>query len=101
ARSAGEGADHPGARDGRWQQEPRRATAGPHASYPLLADGAPRAPQARRGRRERRGRRGRGGRRRTRMNLIRGLLFDNIGLKLVALLVAVLVYLNVYTDRPA
>jgi len=35
------------------------------------------------------------------MNLLRGLLFDNIGLKLVALLMAVLVYLNVYTDRPA
>ena len=35
------------------------------------------------------------------MNLLRGLLFDNIGLKLVALLIAVLVYLNVYTDRPA
>jgi hypothetical protein len=35
------------------------------------------------------------------MNVIRGLLFDNLGLKLVALLLAVLVYLNVYTDRPA
>jgi YbbR domain-containing protein len=35
------------------------------------------------------------------MNLIRGLIFDNLGLKLVALLLAVLVYLNVYTDRPA
>ncbi len=35
------------------------------------------------------------------MNLIRGLLFDHLGLKLVALLMAVLVYLNVYTDRPA
>ena len=35
------------------------------------------------------------------MNLIRGLLFDNLGLKLVALLLALLVYLNVYTDRPA
>ncbi len=35
------------------------------------------------------------------MNLIRGLLFDNLGLKLIALLMAVLVYLNVYTDRPA
>ena len=34
------------------------------------------------------------------MNLIRGLLFDNLGLKLVALLLAVVVYLNVYTDRP-
>ena len=35
------------------------------------------------------------------MSLLRGLLFDNLGLKLVALLLAVLVYLNVYTDRPA
>lgn len=35
------------------------------------------------------------------MSLIRGLLFDNLGLKLVALLMALLVYLNVYTDRPA
>ncbi len=35
------------------------------------------------------------------MNVIRGLLFDNLGLKLVALLIAVLVYLNVYTDRSA
>lgn len=35
------------------------------------------------------------------MNLIRGLLFDHLGLKLVALLMAVLVYLNVYTDRTA
>jgi hypothetical protein len=35
------------------------------------------------------------------MNLLRALLFDNLGLKLVALLLAVLVYLNVYTDRPA
>lgn len=35
------------------------------------------------------------------MNLLRGLLFDNLGLKLVALLLALLVYLNVYTDRPA
>src|SRR5580765_6394291 len=35
------------------------------------------------------------------MNLLRGWLFDNLGLKLVALLLAVLVYLNVYTDRPA
>ena len=34
------------------------------------------------------------------MNLLRGLLFDNIGLKFTALLLAVLVYLNVYTDRP-
>jgi len=35
------------------------------------------------------------------MNLLRSLLFDNLGLKLVALLLALLVYLNVYTDRPA
>ena len=35
------------------------------------------------------------------MSLLRGLLFDNLGLKFVALLLAVLVYLNVYTDRPA
>lgn len=35
------------------------------------------------------------------MNTLRSLVFDNIGLKLVALLLAVLVYLNVYTDRPA
>ena len=35
------------------------------------------------------------------MSLLRGLLFDNLGLKLVALLLAVMVYLNVYTDRPA
>jgi len=35
------------------------------------------------------------------VNTLRGLLLDNLGLKLVALLLAVLVYLNVYTDRPA
>lgn len=35
------------------------------------------------------------------MNLLRGWLFDNLGLKLTALLLAVGVYLNVYTDRPA
>lgn len=35
------------------------------------------------------------------MNYLRGLLFDNLGLKLTALLLAVAVYLNVYTDRPA
>ncbi len=35
------------------------------------------------------------------MNLLRGWLFDNLGIKLVALLLALLVYLNVYTDRPA
>lgn len=35
------------------------------------------------------------------MSLLRGLLFDNLGLKLAALLLALLVYLNVYLDRPA
>lgn len=35
------------------------------------------------------------------MNLLRGWLFDNLGIKLVAILLAMLVYLNVYTDRPA
>lgn len=35
------------------------------------------------------------------MNVLRGWLFDHLGLKLTALLLAVLVYLNVYTDRPA
>lgn len=35
------------------------------------------------------------------MNVLRGWLFDNLGLKLTALLLAMLVYLNVYTDRPA
>ena len=35
------------------------------------------------------------------MSVVRGWLFDNLGLKLVALLLALLVYLNVYTDRPA
>jgi len=34
------------------------------------------------------------------MNYLRGLLFDNLGLKFTALLLAVLVYMNVYTDRP-
>ncbi len=34
------------------------------------------------------------------MSLVRGLLFDNLGLKLVALLLAVVVYLHVYTERP-
>jgi hypothetical protein len=33
------------------------------------------------------------------MNVLRGWLFDNLGLKFAALLLAVLVYLNVYTDR--
>jgi len=35
------------------------------------------------------------------VSVIRGILFDNLGLKFVALLLAVLIYLNVYTDRPA
>src|SRR5690242_20126874 len=35
------------------------------------------------------------------MNVLRGWLFDNLGLKLTALLLALLVYLNVFTDRPA
>lgn len=35
------------------------------------------------------------------MSLLRGLLFENLGLKLAALLLATLVYLNVYLDRPA
>jgi len=35
------------------------------------------------------------------VSLLRGILFDNLGLKFVALLLAVLIYLNVYTDRPA
>src|SRR5262245_56691186 len=34
------------------------------------------------------------------MSFVRGILFDNLGLKFTALLLAVLVYLNVYTDRP-
>jgi len=34
------------------------------------------------------------------MSFVRGLLFDNLGLKLVALLLAVVVYLHVYTERP-
>lgn len=33
------------------------------------------------------------------MNLLRSILFDNIGLKLIALLMALLVYLNAYTER--
>jgi YbbR domain-containing protein len=33
--------------------------------------------------------------------MLRGLLFENLGLKLSALLLALVVYLNVYTDRPA
>lgn len=35
------------------------------------------------------------------MSLLKGWLLDNLGIKLVALLLALLVYLNVYTDRPA
>jgi hypothetical protein len=35
------------------------------------------------------------------MGLLRSLLFDNLGLKLVALLLAFVVYLHVYTERPA
>ena len=35
------------------------------------------------------------------MSLLRGLLFDNLGLKLAALLLALVVYLNVFTERPA
>lgn len=35
------------------------------------------------------------------MGLLRGLLFDNLGLKLTALFLAVLVYLHVFTDRLA
>ena len=35
------------------------------------------------------------------MNVLRGWLLDNLGIKLVALLLALLVYLNVYTDRQA
>jgi len=35
------------------------------------------------------------------MNVLRGWLLDNLGLKFTALLLAVVVYLNVYTDRPA
>jgi len=35
------------------------------------------------------------------MSVLRGLLLDNIGVKLVALLLAVVLYLHVYTERPA
>jgi hypothetical protein len=35
------------------------------------------------------------------VNFLRAVLFDNLGLKLAALLLALLVYLNVYLDRPA
>src|SRR5215471_2843005 len=34
------------------------------------------------------------------MSVLRGWLFDNLGLNFTALLLALLVYLNVYTDRP-
>jgi hypothetical protein len=34
------------------------------------------------------------------MNVLRGLLFDNLGVKLIALVMAMLVYLHAYTDRP-
>ena len=34
------------------------------------------------------------------MNSLRSILFGNLGLKFLALLLAVIVYLNVYTDRP-
>lgn len=34
------------------------------------------------------------------MNSLRSILFGNLGLKFVALLLALIVYLNVYTDRP-
>lgn len=35
------------------------------------------------------------------LQIIRGLIFDNLGLKLVALVLALVVYLHVYTERPA
>jgi hypothetical protein len=35
------------------------------------------------------------------MSVLRGLLLDNLGLKLTALVMALLVYLHVYTERPA
>lgn len=35
------------------------------------------------------------------MNLLRGLLLENLGIKLIALVMSLLVYLNAYTDRPA
>ena len=35
------------------------------------------------------------------MNILKGLLLDNLGLKLVALLLALAVYFNVFTERPA
>ena len=33
------------------------------------------------------------------LQILRGLIFDNLGLKFVALLLAILIYVNVYTDR--
>src|SRR5262249_51215261 len=85
---------------------------------PLLAHGAPRPAQAGRrrgGRRRRRWPDGGGRRRRARgagrrprcspgaraMSLGRSLLFENPGLKFTAVLLAVLVYFNAFTDRPA
>jgi len=35
------------------------------------------------------------------MSLLRAILFDNLGLKLIALIMALFVYLNAYTERPA
>jgi len=35
------------------------------------------------------------------LNLLKGLLLENLGIKLVALLLAVALYLHVYTERPA
>lgn len=35
------------------------------------------------------------------MNLLRSILFENLGLKLIALLLSLLVYFNAFTDRPA
>src|SRR5262245_42635923 len=35
------------------------------------------------------------------MSLVRSLLFENLGLKFTALLIAALVYFNALTDRPA
>ncbi len=35
------------------------------------------------------------------LSFLRGLLFDNLGIKLVALLLALALYLHVYTERPA
>lgn len=35
------------------------------------------------------------------MSVLRGFLFENLGLKLVAIVLALVVYLHVYTERPA